>query len=70
MDREDNAGQNYNIKRANKCFENVRFSTINGRRTIIWPVVLNGCVNFICHTRRRKWAEGTQEQAAEEGVWA
>jgi len=27
-------------------------------------------LNFVCHTRRRKWAEGIQEQVAEEGVWA
>jgi len=38
------------------------------RRTIIWPVVLYGF--YVCHTRRRKWAEGTQEQAAKEDVWA
>ena len=36
MALDGNAGQNYNIKIGNKCFENVR-------RTIIWPVVLYGC---------------------------
>jgi len=43
MAREGNAGQNYNIKIGNKCFENVLFSNIQVRRTWIWPVVLYGC---------------------------
>jgi len=28
MSREGNAGQNYNIKMGNTCFENVRFPTL------------------------------------------